>query len=341
MSELEEHAYPEPKQRFLTRYYPMITGVALCLAVLSLCAEWLWIGNLLNHLSAHVVLVLLCLVPMVAKHVLPSVLLLSSLCIFSLPWVYQAYEERAPLLQADQESALFMTANTSWWNDANNQAVADALIKADPDFCVVVEAHPGLAAILRRSKQWVHRIGNTRVGPYSLLIITRLELISSKLHVIPGFERTMPEDIDPTLELANKDMLLYEFIVRLQDKDVRVIAAHPPSPLYPRYLKDRSAVLGKIATLVKASPEPCVVLGDFNAIPASLDWRHLHALGVRRPRGLQLRTWMSLSLGFLRQCGLAIDYISTTPGLSMSSLSYVHLPGSDHLAIASEIALSE
>ena len=321
--------------------------IGLCLAGLSLCARWLWIGNILNHVSAHLLLLTLVLVPLVRKRPASAALVVLSICLWSWPWLYQAYEQRAEH-HAQASAVTFMTANTAWWNKEDPQAVAQRIIEANPDFCVVVEVHPEIAQVLRKSPQWHSRIGKSKIGPYSMLLLSRLDIVEQKVHVIPGTVRDLDMDMEAAVSLsaeqqqqfANKDLLLFEVVVKFPNgKLMRVIAAHPPSPIVPRLLQDRNNVLQRIANLTQASAEPCLLIGDLNMVPASVEWRALHRLGYLRPGGPQKRTWFLKSFLWLRQIGLAIDYIAATEGVSLSPLSYVRIPGSDHLAISSAVSL--
>ena len=134
--------------------------------------------------------------------------------------------------------------------------------------------------------------------------------------------------------------MIFEILVKLPNAELlRVIAAHPPSPIVPRLLQDRNNVLQRIAKLTQASTEPCLLIGDLNMVPASVEWRVLHRLGYLRPSGPQKRTWFLKSFLWLRQMGLAIDYIAVTDGVSLGPLAYTRIPGSDHLAISSEVVL--
>ena len=125
----------------------------LVLALLSLCAPWLWIGNLLNHISAHVLLLSLILVPLVKRQASSSACLMLALCLWSWPWVYQAYEERAPeiTVESTTDASLFFTANTAWWNQEDPELIAERIVAIDADFCVLAEVHPDLAKILRKN----------------------------------------------------------------------------------------------------------------------------------------------------------------------------------------------
>ncbi len=328
----------------LRRFAKALGVAALCASLLSLCAEWLWIGSLFNHLSAHAVLCLLFCIPIVAKDRLPSLMVIAAILIFSLPWLYQAYEQRAPRLTVNQGNAIsFLVANTAWWNRQESDLVAQELINTDASFCALIEANPALSRSVRATKYWPHARGSTRLGPYSILVLSQWEIIEDKMHVIQGKQRDLNlaegEQKEP---LADSDLIIFDLLIDFNKTPIRVLVAHPPSPLFPALLSDRSKVLGKVAQLIKDSKEPCVLLGDLNAVPASYEWRHLHEIGLQRPQGRQMRTWMWPGLDWLRQgFGLAIDYIASTQEFQMSPLQYYRITGSDHLAIRSTLALIE
>lgn len=327
---------------FTVQRLRVLACICLCLALLSLCTRWLWIGNLLNHLSAHVVLVILILMPLYARQRLGAALMLCSLLLFALPWIYQAYEQRAAHVEHDADrGATFLVANMAWWNEVDPALACQAIIDADADFCALIEVRPAQLRYLRQSGQWPFVRGTPRIGPYSMVIMTRMEIINDRVQVISGARRDLEGELtaEADVPLADKDMKIFNVEVLLDGRPVEVVVTHPPPPVLPRLLNDRSAAFSASAHMIRDAGKPCVLLGDLNTVPASYEWRTLHQLGLRRPHGQQQRTWMLPHMRYLRQfCGLAIDYIAASPELQMSPLQYAVISGSDHLALHSRIS---
>ena len=132
--------------------------------------------------------------------------------ILSWPWVWDAYQTR--LETHDASSSLScMLVNSAWWND-RHQAVADAIIEADPDLVVILEIHPELRKILRGTKKWSHNYGRSRIGPYSQVILSKYRLLKPEQHAISGAERHIDVQ-DGSGSLVVKSMLVYDWVMHI------------------------------------------------------------------------------------------------------------------------------
>lgn len=306
--------------------------IMCALALCSLLGRWLWIGNLACNISAQIIVVIMFLLLFCKRHAVCAAALLSAMTIFSWPWVWDAYQPRLESHDATTGISC-MLINPAYWN-VDHQRAAEEIIEHDPDVLVIIEAHPDLVKVLRKSNRWNYNYGRSRVGPYSQVILSKLRMNDRKQHVITGTLRTIDSDLD-LADQAVRSMLVFEWTMKEHGEGkqaMRFIVAHPPAFTRPRYRHDRQKVFARIRKIIERSKEPCVVIGDLNCTIASYEWRDLAALGMYRAAGPHQRTW-GLKTSALRHVGLEIDHICAEKEVRMLPLRYSVISGSDHVAV--------
>ncbi|MBW3538019.1 endonuclease/exonuclease/phosphatase family protein [Candidatus Parcubacteria bacterium] len=115
---------------------------------------------------------------------------------------------------------------------------------------------------------------------------------------------------------------------------LRVMVLHPYPPLAPSALKRRNQAFVRAAAAARATPEPVVIMGDFNTVPWAPALRMMQQqlpghYQAGRGGGVY-RTW---GWGPLR---LPIDYLWLPLGASSSGLRPDRFLGSDHRLIWAE-----
>jgi len=115
---------------------------------------------------------------------------------------------------------------------------------------------------------------------------------------------------------------------------IRLLAAHPPSPLSESARRKRALVLAGLSLRLRQPGPPTVVAGDLNITPRIRDWRHLDP--DERLTGAT-PWWMGTFPARFGAVGIAIDHILAGPGLTAIGPIAFDVPGSDHRGILSEI----
>lgn len=149
---------------------------------------------------------------------------------------------------------------------------------------------------------------------------------------------------DHPMELLESGDAGYAYIaarVFLPAGEVTVIAVHTVAPTVPRAGKAWRLSFDRLVEVVDRVPGPVVAAGDYNAtmahppLPAFLTRTGLTDAHTRAGRGLA-RSWPASRL--LPPLGL-LDRVLISPELTVATIEERRVPGSDHLAVISELAL--
>lgn len=219
-----------------------------------------------------------------------------------------------------------MTANLFQKNPLT-EAMLQTLREADPDILVTQETTKSVQTGTRPL---------TLIFPYRLSLSTRGQTLRtvlwSKFPMRNG--RLLLEDsVEPTGAYA---------WVQIGDGiEISVLGLHL-AHAFPGNQKRQIAALGRIVPLL---PEPRIVLGDFNAEPWSHAVRMIERLtATRRIPGYRV-TWIGsypTPLGRVpAPIGHAIDHILVTPGVGVTSIETVTIPGSDHKGVRAVLTIPD
>ena len=119
---------------------------------------------------------------------------------------------------------------------------------------------------------------------------------------------------------------------------VNIFATHMtrPFPHLPAWAQSKQA--DDLAAALRGWPGPKILVGDFNAVP----WGHIvKTVAERANLHVSLGaggTWPSVLPAPLR---LPIDHEMATDGIAFASRKVLSLPGSDHAAVLTEIAIED
>jgi endonuclease/exonuclease/phosphatase (EEP) superfamily protein YafD len=120
-----------------------------------------------------------------------------------------------------------------------------------------------------------------------------------------------------------------------------IYVVHPPNPLDD--LQHWRAELERLAELRRTTEPPSIVVGDFNATPWHPPFRRLLAVGWRDAHHLRGRgfasSWPS-DRRWLLPPFLRLDHALVDDSLVVIDVADVELPGSDHLGLVVDVALS-
>ncbi len=119
---------------------------------------------------------------------------------------------------------------------------------------------------------------------------------------------------------------------------LNIFATHltRPFPHMPAWAQSKQA--DDLAAALRGWPGPKLLVGDFNAVP----WGHILKT-VAEQANLHVSlgaggTWPSILPAPLR---LPIDHVMATDGIAFASRKVLVLPGSDHAAVLTEIAIED
>lgn len=232
--------------------------------------------------------------------------------------------EPAPAGLAEGFPVTVMTANLSNENDTLDRARA-AILNADADILVTQETTKAmLAGATSLARRYPYRLSLSTSGQILRTVIW------SRYPMRDG-DLMLEDTVEPTGAIA---------VVELgEGRELLVVGLHMAH-----------AVFGTQGTQIEALPDrladrsgPRVLLGDFNATPWSWALSRIEDLsGTERLPGYRV-TWRGVYptlFGDLRApLGQPIDHILTSPGIGVSEVRTVNIPGSDHLGLMATLWL--
>lgn len=216
------------------------------------------------------------------------------------------------------------TLKIASFNVLFNNRIPDTAVKfADaeqPDIIVFQEfTRSFLPSLEKLRERYPHQAVFTLTdGGTDVVLISRLPLIDPKME--HGPERRI-RIISASVEIENQRL--------------KIIGLHPPVPLLPHLAAIRDWHFEIVADLVKASPDPTIVIGDFNVTLWSAPLRKLFAQIDLRDHA----RWPELTYAaiFPRPTRIPIDHMLVSPGLRIAEMRKSEPLGSDHFPIVARV----
>lgn len=144
--------------------------------------------------------------------------------------------------------------------------------------------------------------------------------------------------LDPRMEAeAEGRIRIVTAGIEIDGWRVRIVGLHPPVPLLPRLAAVRDRHFEIVAELAKSSPDPLIVIGDFNATLWTAPLRSLFAQTELRAHA----HWPELTYAsvFPWPTRIPIDHMLVSPGLRIAELRKSERLGSDHFPIVARVEL--
>lgn len=287
-------------------------ALILVLSTLGHLAPYYWAFELFDQFQLHALLagalLLMAAVALRLKHIrLLALLVMMSSGVNVLPVLYAAAPRAdsgyAKIINFNVLSTNPQQADVAQWLRAQNADVV-ALIEANARWNTTADS-------LRDLYPYQYRLDHA--GNFGQMLFSRIPLENAQ---------TIPAQSELEAEMIQAD-------ITLEGKRVRFILAHPTPPLLPAIRKmGRDSQIRHIAELVKKSPYPIVVLGDFNAAP----WTHImrELRDTANLTGFNVRASWPAALGPL---GIPIDHIIAGNGAQIRFGGIGPKQGSDHRAV--------
>jgi endonuclease/exonuclease/phosphatase family metal-dependent hydrolase len=315
-----------------------ITGILLVAILVAQLSPVLWIGTVIEPIAVHcAILLALCMLYFRRQRWWSGAIVLA-IVLACWPTVWQAYAARAPVLSAGAPGLTIASANVMWSNPRID-AVTAILLEIDVDVLVIHEPTRDLVRAIRRSDRYPYLYDASDEMAYGIALFSRHPLMDVDHHLVLVENDATGPSARP--DHSSQVRVLSAIIDRPDAPRLRVVCAHPPSPLHPRLDRVRAAVFERLALLVQQSPLPVVLAADLNLTASSQRWRILHAAGWRRPAGVQANTWLDTRLPrwLMPLVGLRIDHVLVGPRLAIVEDRILPIPGSDHAGVIATVAL--
>lgn len=315
------------------------TGILLAAVIAAQLSPLLWIGTVTEAIAIHCAVALAVCMIYFRREALWSGAIVVGILLACWPTVWQAYARRAPSLPAEPDRPLTIASANVMWTNPRMEDVAKRLLEMDVEVLVVHEPITDLVGRIRKHGRYPYVYDASDDQAYGMALFSRYPLKDVDHHLIEVDKLDTRREVQ--LHHHTQVRVLSATIHRRDGFPVRLICAHPPSPLWPRLDAVRAAVFKRLGEAPAAIDLPLVMAADLNLTASSHRWRELHAAGWRRGPGHHPNTWLDTRLpdGLWPLLGLRIDHLLVGPGLAIGDERTVRIPGSDHAAIVGTIAL--
>jgi endonuclease/exonuclease/phosphatase (EEP) superfamily protein YafD len=275
--------------------------------------------DVVNHFIPHLlILIVACLLGLlVARHSLATAVVLVVLGVIGIGlWPHVASRQgAAPVATGEGWRSVRVMAFNTRHESENWRAVADEVVRQDPDIVVLLEISRGKLAIFEALETvWPHRADCLDEDYCQNVILSKFAFSSSETR--SQWEGPQMVQVAYGPELGG----------------LTVVGAHTLRfPYSARQLEQMQALGDELA----AQRGPLVVAGDFNATPPSFMLRTLLERG-----GLELASRLPTWPATLGLPQIAIDHILVSPGLRLLAPARIGAAaGSDHYPVIAEIAV--
>lgn len=223
--------------------------------------------------------------------------------------------------QADDITIRLLSSNVSPRNRNPEELVA-LVNREQPDIIGLIELTPGyLAGLEEMARSYPYRFEAPEVGFFGLAVYSKLPLSDAE---IVYFGASVPPSIIAMLEIGGSE--------------VELLLAHPYPPTSADLTDSRNLQLREIASYVRTSERPTIMLADLNTALWSPFYRQFidqsglinarHGFGVGG-------TWPPSRL-----LGVPIDHIFLSPEIAVNDFEVLPAMGSDHLPVAATVRLN-
>lgn len=180
------------------------------------------------------------------------------------------------------------------------------------DLLLLLEITPQHLALLETLEDYPWRVLEPAEGPFGIALLSRLPLEEAQV---------MRDGPTPYIEAK----------IRHEGRELRVLGLHPMPPVSVGDLQARDALFASVA---RRSDMPLLVMGDFNATPWSVAFRHMGFAGLKRASRL-LPTWPAVMPAFP---GIPIDHVLASAHFVPLQQGRGPFIGSDHYPVVSTLA---
>ena len=199
---------------------------------------------------------------------------------------------------------------------------------------LIRSVHPDIIAVLEASEVWVKELASLDEYPY---VISRPREDNFGIALFSRF----PLEEAEIVELGDAGVPTAIARVRMDEKDLTVIATHPLPPMGTARCALRNRQLRAVADYVRSLRTPVIVLGDLNTTPWSPHFKRLLCRGglidSRRGRGIH-PSWPSDLPWVFR---IPLDHVLHSRDIVILRRELCPDIGSDHLPVVVDLVLSE
>lgn len=286
-------------------------------------ARWWWVLELAVHFRVQYVclmipLVIVLLIQRQFKYALLPLFVMVINAAFIVPLYFSPSQPAAGSTRIRAISANVYTANE------NYEQFIEFVKHENPDFFLVMEVNDRWMQRLHVfDEDYPFSISRPRPDNFGIAFFSRVPVTDSRI-----------------IQLADSQVPTLVVTLRIDDQPLRVIGTHPLPPVSTDYAGRRNRQIAALGDLVAETPEPLVVLGDFNMTSWSPHFQDLLGrTGLKDSRkgfGVQ-PTWPQQSPWMF----IPIDHALVSAEISVHNRYVGEKIGSDHRPIVIDFSVSE
>jgi endonuclease/exonuclease/phosphatase (EEP) superfamily protein YafD len=198
---------------------------------------------------------------------------------------------------------------------------------------LIRSVHPDIVAVLEVSEAWMKELSSLDEYPHVISRSREDNLGIALLSRVPFEEAEI-------VELGDSGVPSAVARLRIEGKQLTVIATHPLPPIGSARFRLRNRQLLAVADYVRSLTSPVIVLGDFNTTPWSPHFKRLlrraNLRDSRRGQGIH-PSWPSDLPWLLR---IPLDHILHSGEITILSRQLCPPIGSDHLSVVVDFSLA-
>lgn len=306
---------------FLLLLVPIVFVLAVCIGVAFVDVHWLFDLLALPLQGAFVVSLIAGLIALALQRwLLAGAAALTTVLAFAIAssWTH------APPPPSPTAARFTLLSFNVYWQNQNLNEVARAIEKLNPDIVVLLEivGQRGRDQLRVLDAHYPQRFECWQSPGCDILVLSRFPIKEPHIDFVGGVQRSP----------------IAWFEISPAGCGMNIFATHltRPFPFAPIASQDRQA--DDLAAALKGWPGPKLLVGDLNAPP----WGHV-VKTVKNQADLHVSlgpsgTWHARLPPPLR---IPIDHVMASEGLAFASRKVLTLPGSDHAAVLTEIAIED
>ena len=138
-------------------------------------------------------------------------------------------------------------------DNRDHERIRRTITEFDPDIVVLLEATPWLLDHLRDlNERYPHRMAEPREDPFGIALLSRHPFSSVRV-----------------IHLGDAGLPAIVAVIAASGHPFTLIGVHPWPPVNAEFAQGRNEQLHELATLIRQTPSPLLVLGDLNTSPWS------------------------------------------------------------------------
>ncbi len=315
-----------PNNRMPARLLVLAATLGALLSLTALFSQHHQLFDIISHFRVQYIILLIpgIIVAIAIKRLISVVILFTALAVHlyavTLSWLPESMQ--SDLAGSDDFTQITVLNSNLLLVNTEYDTQVEYIRLINPDIIAFQEyTHAWDRELTRRLTDYPYTITSPTNGAFGIALFSKYPITTGEAEKLSP---TTPEVIDARIALENRE--------------IRVIAAHPHPPASVEMYESRNELMMLVAERSVKHKGAMIVMGDFNSTPWTAHFSNLLTEGKLRnaSAGSGIHpTWPTGLKGipFL----IPIDHVLINPRVSVKHFDTKELPGSDHRNIWSRL----